>query len=960
MPSHHSTPGLLLALFATAAASSSSLLPASYRKDLYLDDYVEGLVPAPLDGGRLHIVGAAQGTGLPSQIFLNGSYLNMSTGLDPNSEWMVDWVRAEPLLGFVAGGPVWVSLHSRLPALDAAASSGALTSLLILDAAGAVLLNGSFAIAVPPARVTWVTTSDARTSLHLFVRNEAAAAAAAAAAEGGNLTATSVVLNGVDVTSSLPAAALTVAAGRTAMWVLPASVLGGASAVAPGSVWTLVVTWQGGSGVTAAGGLLFREQYPVETWEHGSDCPFPGINTTAYNIHRTVLGVDTFFSEYRLDSACATNLTSIDLINTVAPKYGFYMLPSAEIGQAPIEQVTNTSGLAGWFLADEDDTVVDDKARLLLANHVRVRAAFPDVPTYAGGASNRYSGAYSGITDVKGMDAYIGACAPHYPILPLRASGSWEYLHNLRANHAPGPSWLYTQGFEDGWRHEQASPAEMAIQVLSVPAAGAKGLMIFETQLSFSEGPAAAAFATMGTLLREVGALRELYRGGDATDSAVALNSTGGVLDIDTVIVQSTFHPRAVVLTLISTLTPTTTVDIELCCAIPGTTCHFAMTPQVLQTVFVPLPQWGDFAVVDSFEVFNATVLPGTVPSVTPSGDGLALTNVALGSEGPGSPPCTSPAASVVRTFVFAADAALRGEVAAALLPVAPIPPSAGEEVEKESGSSSSSSAAAAQPVAWWQSARNTTDRLTPQAGRSFSSAMPAPAVSLGNATNATAVTVDFSSTFQTIVGFGGAITESAVYNFNLLDAATQQAVVDALYGDDGNGTSLRYTFGRLTIGSCDFALQYYNYNEQEGDVNMTAFSIAHDEEAIIPFILRAQAAVAGQNRTLQFLSSPWSPPAWMKVRGGGQERGGEGARRKLSCGVEGGGRPHRVAHRDPPDNRSPLPPFPRPTTPSTTTPLRPCRAFPSGPSTAPSSPPTSPPTPCIFQNTCRPSRPPA
>jgi len=91
------------------------------------------------------------------------------------------------------------------------------------------------------------------------------------------------------------------------------------------------------------------------------------------------------------------------------------------------------------FLADEDDTVVDDKARTLLASVLRARAALPAQPTYAGGASNRYTGAYAGITDVKGMDAYIGACAPHYALLPMPARGAYDYLANTRANHAPGP-----------------------------------------------------------------------------------------------------------------------------------------------------------------------------------------------------------------------------------------------------------------------------------------------------------------------------------------------------------------------------------------------------------------------------------------------------------------------------------------------------------------------------------------
>ena len=48
----------------------------------------------------------------------------------------------------------------------------------------------------------------------------------------------------------------------------------------------------------------------------------------------------------------------------------------------------------------------------------------------------------------------------------------------------------------------------------------------------------------------------------------------------------------------------------------------------------------------------------------------------------------------------------------------------------------------------------------------------------------------------------------------------------------------------------------------------MLNFSIAHDEAAIIPFILSAQAAAAGFGRDLRFVSTPWSPPGWMKSNG--------------------------------------------------------------------------------------------
>ena len=56
-------------------------------------------------------------------------------------------------------------------------------------------------------------------------------------------------------------------------------------------------------------------------------------------------------------------------------------------------------------------------------------------------------------------------------------------------------------------------------------------------------------------------------------------------------------------------------------------------------------------------------------------------------------------------------------------------------------------------------------------------------------------------------------------------------------------------------------------------DFEQGNFSIAHDEHLIIPLALRAQRAAAasaavadGGGGELQFVSSPWSPPGWMKV----------------------------------------------------------------------------------------------
>ena len=844
----------LLAFLFIIIAAEGILLSSSYRKDAYLHQYEEIGVPAPTVGGRVHVVGLASASGVPATIVLNGAALNLSVGV-PLSDWLVDWARAEPLTGFSAGAPFWLSFHSRSPSWDALAASGGQASVTIEDASGTALASGSFGVRVPELPITYVTSAAGRSSLNIFLT-------AAAAGRGATLAALRV--NGADVTASVPAALRSVPANETILWTLPASALGGEGALAPGAVWTVEATWQEAAlHPSAAGGLLLPEFYPIETWAHSSDCPFPTVNDTAYALHRAH-GVDTFFTEYTLDAACATTLNAADLVNTLAPQYDFYVLPSAEDPKL-LGKITNTSRLAGLFLADEDDTVVDDKARRLLAAVVRARSALPGVPTYAGGASNRYTGAYSGITDVKGMDAYIGACAPHYIPLAPPPRYSYDYLANTRANHAPGPTWLYSQGFEDGWDslghsvNRQASPAEIALQVASVPAAGAKGLMLFETQLKYVVGESAPAWATLGTLLREVGALRELLRAGDiAAGAATATGAAAG-----SVIAQATLSARALVVHVINIATAGDPGCLVACAV--GLPCHFTFVPTALQALQLRLPL--GFTPVDSFEVFNASVLPGTLP-FAPTGGGardVAWQGFSLGAGAPGSVGSpdqpTLPQHAIVRTLILAADVALRGEVAAALQPWVPptmlmTPVAALREPENAAPTPLLAANASA---SLWRTARNSTDRLTPQAPLPWS---PTPPGSPPPGVNATRVTVDASARFQTIMGFGGAITESAVHVFGRLDAAAQAQLLADLYGENAEGTSLRYSTGRLTIGSCDFALGYYSYNDMANDTQMANFTIAHDEAEIIPFILSAQAATAAAGRPLRFLSTPWSPPA--------------------------------------------------------------------------------------------------
>ena len=112
------------------------------------------------------------------------------------------------------------------------------------------------------------------------------------------------------------------------------------------------------------------------------------------------------------------------------------------------------------------------------------------------------------------------------------------------------------------------------------------------------------------------------------------------------------------------------------------------------------------------------------------------------------------------------------------------------------------------------------------------------------------------------MLGFGGAFTDSASYVFSKLNSTLQAQVLDMYFSDTG----LKYNMARLPIGSCDFSLATYNYDNVSGDTNLTHFSIDHDKENIIPFIQRAiSTRLKWTNDTLNIVASPWSPPKWMK-----------------------------------------------------------------------------------------------
>ena len=124
------------------------------------------------------------------------------------------------------------------------------------------------------------------------------------------------------------------------------------------------------------------------------------------------------------------------------------------------------------------------------------------------------------------------------------------------------------------------------------------------------------------------------------------------------------------------------------------------------------------------------------------------------------------------------------------------------------------------------------------------------------------AVFIDITLRFQEFLGFGGAFTEAASVTLDKMPATQRQEILKAYFSPDkGNA----YSLCRTHINSCDFSLGNYAYTEVEGDVGLEHFSIDRDRQSLIPMIRQAMVLSGG---SLRLLSSPWSPPAWMKTNG--------------------------------------------------------------------------------------------
>ena len=126
-------------------------------------------------------------------------------------------------------------------------------------------------------------------------------------------------------------------------------------------------------------------------------------------------------------------------------------------------------------------------------------------------------------------------------------------------------------------------------------------------------------------------------------------------------------------------------------------------------------------------------------------------------------------------------------------------------------------------------------------------------------------IVIDTHRTYQTIMGFGAALTDSSSWLIqHRLTAQQRNAFLREMFGPPP-GLELNMT--RLTIGASDFSLRHYSLDDipaGQADPGLEHFNIAADLDDVILTVREALAI----NPRLHIIASPWSAPGWMKTTG--------------------------------------------------------------------------------------------
>ncbi|MDD4696758.1 MAG: glycoside hydrolase family 30 beta sandwich domain-containing protein [Fermentimonas sp.] len=120
-----------------------------------------------------------------------------------------------------------------------------------------------------------------------------------------------------------------------------------------------------------------------------------------------------------------------------------------------------------------------------------------------------------------------------------------------------------------------------------------------------------------------------------------------------------------------------------------------------------------------------------------------------------------------------------------------------------------------------------------------------------------TTIKLNPAERFQTMDGFGAAITGSTAFNLMKMTKENRTKFLKETFSPtEGMGQS----YVRISIGCSDFSLSEYSLCDTPGIEN---FGLTSEETDYVIPVLKEILAI---NPDLKIMGSPWTPPQWMKV----------------------------------------------------------------------------------------------
>ena len=114
--------------------------------------------------------------------------------------------------------------------------------------------------------------------------------------------------------------------------------------------------------------------------------------------------------------------------------------------------------------------------------------------------------------------------------------------------------------------------------------------------------------------------------------------------------------------------------------------------------------------------------------------------------------------------------------------------------------------------------------------------------------------------TYQTIDGFGGAMTDTSSYLLSKMSPETRKALLKEFFSAEGN----RFSLMRIPLDSCDYSVEPYQAVEDPlSDPELLTFSMERNFKYILPAV---KEAIEVCDQEVSVLVSPWSPPKQWKT----------------------------------------------------------------------------------------------